>query len=301
MYNKVLVTGGSGFVGRRLKKIKPNWTYISSADCDLTNGLQLREYLNDVKPDAVIHLAARVGGIKEASENQSEFYYLNSMININVVHECYKAGIKRLLSCLSTCCFPDVSSSYPMTEEDLLKGEPTLTNYCYGYAKRNLFVQSKWYSKEYDVIYNTFTPSNIYGPENHFDLNKGHLISSMIRKFDEAQPGDTLTFWGTGDPLRQHLYVDDLAEIIVFLLNNHDSDLPIIVAPDENLSIKEIIKQCSEVVNKDIKIEFNNHLDGQYRKDGSNARLLQMMDGYEFTNLKNGLKLTYEWYKKEHK
>ena len=224
-FNKVLVTGGTGFVGRRLKKIKPDWIYMSSDDCDLTDARKLRKYLDDIKPDAVIHLAARAGGIKDSSENQSEFYYLNSIININIIHECYKAGIKRLLSCLSTCCFPDVSDSYPMTEEGLLKGEPTLTNYCYGYAKRNLFVQSKWYSKDYGVIYNTFTPSNLYGPENHFNLNKGHLISSMVKKFYEAKDGDTLTFWGTGNPLRQHLYVDDLVKIIVFLLDNQENRL----------------------------------------------------------------------------
>jgi len=298
MYNKVLVTGGSGFVGKRLRVIKPDWIYMSSKDCDLTNKDQLKEYLRDVQPDAVIHLAARVGGIKEASQNQSEFFYLNSMINLNVVHECYEAGVKRLLSCLSTCVFPDISESYPMTEDDLLKGEPTLTNYCYGYAKRNLYIQSKWYSKEHNVCYNTFTPSNIYGPDNKYDLNKGHLISSMIKRFDEASPGDTLEFWGTGNPLRQHLYVDDLARVLPILLTEHTSDLPLIVAPDENLSIKQIVETYKKINDKNVNIRFNNELDGQYRKDGSNENLLKLIGDFEFTNLESGLRLTHEWYQK---
>lgn len=299
VYNNVLVTGGSGFVGKRLKLIKPDWTYMSSKDCDLTNKEQVREYMQRKKPDAVVHLAARVGGIKEASQNQSEFFYLNTLINLNVIHESYKAGIKRVLSCLSTCVFPDINESYPMTEADLLKGEPTKTNYCYGYAKRNLYIQSKWYSKEYGVCYNTFTPSNIYGPDNKFDFEKGHLISSMIKKFDEAQPGDTITFWGTGHPLRQHLYVDDLVCLIPTLLEKHIDDMPLIVAPDENLSIKEIVETYREIENKSVNVEFNNKLDGQYRKDGSNKNLLKLVKGFEFTSLRDGLKLTNEWYKKQ--
>ncbi len=297
MYDKVLVTGGSGFVGKRLKLIKPDWVYMSSKDCDLTDKQEFSDYLRHVNPDAVIHLAARVGGIKEASQNQSEFFYLNSLINLNVIHESYKAGIKRVLSCLSTCVFPDINDRYPMTEGDLLKGEPTRTNYCYGYAKRNLYIQSKWYSKEYGVCYNTFTPSNIYGPDNKSDFDKGHLISSMIKKFDEAEDGDTLTFWGTGNPLRQHLYVDDLAIIIPRLLEEHTSDLALIVAPNENLSIKEIVQTYYEIEGKNLEIEFNNKLDGQYRKDGSNQNLLNLINNFKFTSLREGLELTREWYK----
>jgi len=296
MYNKVLVTGGTGFVGRRLKKIKPEWTYMSSSDCDLTNKERLQEYLSDLKPDAVVHLAARVGGIKEASENQSEFYYLNTLINMNVVHECYKVGVKRLLSCLSTCCFPDVFDRYPMIEDDLMKGEPAITNYCYGYSKRNLFLQSKWYAKEKNVCYNAFTPSNIYGPENTFDLDKSHFISSMIRKIVEADDGSEVVFWGTGNALRQHLYVDDLAQIMPTLLEKHVSEMPLIVAPDENLSIKQIIDKFLKISQKDVKVVFSGVLEGQHRKDASNKNLKDLMGGFNFTNLDDGLKTTYDWY-----
>tara|TARA_R110000824_G_scaffold121208_15_gene277216 strand:+ start:279 stop:1205 length:927 start_codon:yes stop_codon:yes gene_type:complete len=298
MYNKVLVTGGSGFVGKSIQRLRPNWIYMSSKDCDITDKDSFYEYLLEVKPDAIIHLAARVGGIKEAAQNQGEFLYLNTLINLNIIHQAHKAGIKRVLSCLSTCCFPDISDSYPMTEEDLMRGEPTKTNYGYAYAKRVLYLQSKYYSDSHGVIYNTFTPSNIYGMENCFDSDKSHFVSSMVRKFYDAKDGDTITFWGSGRPLRQHLYVNDLADIVVKLLHLHETNLPLIVSPDENLSIKEHIDICKNIVNKDIKISYNGHLDGQFRKDASNKRLLDLLGGYNFTPFEDGLRHTLEWYKK---
>ncbi len=299
MYSNVLVTGGSGFVGQALKSYQPNWVFLSSNDCDLTNSLQFYEYLSDTRPQAIVHLAARVGGIRDNANNQAEFLYLNNLINLNVIHQSYRANIRRVLSCLSTCCFPENSDVYPMDEDDLLRGEPTETNYCYAYAKRMLFLQSKYYSKCYRLTYNTFTPANIYGPNNSFDYNDSHFISCMIRKFYEAKPGDTLTFWGSGNPLRQHLYVDDLARIIPLLLNKHNTDQPLVVSPDENLSISEIINIFEKIVNKKVSIEFNNSLDGQYRKDAINSRLLKLIGNFAFTPIQQGLQDTYDWYVKQ--
>ena len=296
MYRNVLVTGGSGFVGKALKRYRPDWDYLSSMDCDLTDKRSVAELFSNRKPDAVIHLAAKVGGIKENSTNQSLFFYINNMINFNVQHEAPNSGVKRVLSSLSTCCFPDTNSRYPLTEEDILKAEPAETNYCYAYAKRNLYVQSKWCSKEYSVCYNTFTPCNVYGPHDNFDIDTGHFVSGMIRKFYHAKDGDTIEFWGTGRPLRQHIYVEDLAQIIVKLLHDHTTDFPLIVAPAENLSIKEVIDICRKVTKKKVNIRFNNHLDGQFRKDGSNKRLLGLMRDLEFTPLEAGLLETYNWY-----
>ena len=295
-YNKVLVTGGSGFVGCRLQRLKPEWIYVSSKDCDLTDREACRRLFEHHKPDAVIHLAAKVGGIKESSNNQAEFYYKNTMINMNVVHEAYRAGVKRMLASLSTCCFPDVSETYPMLEEDILSGQPTETNFCYGHSKRALYIQINAYRECYGVDYSTFCPSNLYGPENNFDLDKSHFVSSMVRKFSEAKDGDTVEFWGSGTPLRQQLYIDDLTKIIVSLLEEHHSSLPLIVAPNENLSIKQMIDLCLEATSKDLNIKFNNKLDGQYRKDGSNKRLLDLIGDFEFTTFKEGLSETCRWY-----
>ena len=141
--NRVLVTGGSGFLGRRLQKHKPRWTYISSKDCDLTKSNKVRELIGDLEPRAIVHLAGRVGGIKDNTEHQAEYFYKNVMINSNLIHEAHLLGVKRILSSLSTCAFPDKVRKYPFTEEQFFEGAPAKTNFSYGFSKRMLHVQSK--------------------------------------------------------------------------------------------------------------------------------------------------------------
>jgi GDP-L-fucose synthase len=293
----VLVTGGSGFVGSRMKLEKPIWQYLSSKECDLTKYYKVREYIGDIQPEAIIHLANKVGGIKENSTRQADFYDINTCINTNVLKAAHKAGINRVLSCLSTCAFPDVVNTYPFVEEDILSGPPAKTNFTYGYTKRALLIQTNAYRQQYGLNYSTFCPSNIYGPNDNFDLESSHFVPAMIRKIDEARDGDTVEFWGTGAPLRQQLYVDDLVKIIPFLLQNHNTDIPLIVSPSENLSIKEMVEIFLNKTSKDVKIVFNNQLDGQYRKDGSNKKFKELYGNFEFTKFEDGVIKTYEWYK----
>jgi GDP-L-fucose synthase len=294
----VLVTGGSGFVGSRLKLAKPEWIYISSRDCDLTNYKQTHNFIKKTKPDAILHLANKVGGIKENSTRQAEFYDINTYINTNVLRSSYENGVRRVLSCLSTCAFPDVLKAYPFSEKDIMSGSPAKTNLTYGYTKRALLVQTNAYRQQYDVNYSTFSPSNIYGPSDNFDLDSSHFVPAMIRKIHEAKKGDTVEFWGTGAPLRQQLYVDDLVKIIPFLLEHHNTEVPLIVSPDENLSIKQMIEIFLNNIQKDVTISFNNSLDGQYRKDGSNSEFKKIHGNFEFTKFQDGVLKTYEWYKK---
>jgi GDP-L-fucose synthase len=294
----VLVTGGSGFVGSRMKLEKPSWQYLSSKECDLTKYYKVHEYIGDIQPEAIIHLANKVGGIRENSTRQADFYDINTCINTNVLKAAHKAGINRVLSCLSTCAFPDVVNTYPFVEEDILSGPPAKTNFTYGYTKRALLVQTNAYRQQYGVNYSTFCPSNIYGPNDNFDLESSHFVPAMIRKAHEAKEGGTVEFWGTGSPLRQQLYVDDLTRIIPFLLDNHNTDVPLIISPDQNLSIKEMIDIFLKNIEKDVKIVFNNKLDGQYRKDGSNKKFKELYGDFEFTKFEHGVLKTYEWYKK---
>jgi len=293
---RVLVTGGTGFLGSRLKRHKPNWIYLSSEMCDLKDYNQTEEILRDLYPDAIVHLAARVGGIKDNSENQAEFYLQNTLINTNIIQAAHSTGINRVLSSLSTCAFPDVVKEYPFTEKDIFSGPPAKSNFSYGYTKRALHVQTLSYRKQYGLNYSTFCPSNIYGPCDHFDTEKSHFIPALVSKLVKAENGGAIELWGTGNPKRQQLYVDDLAEIIPVLLEKHNSDIPLIVAPNENLSIKQMADIALTKFKKNINIRYNNKLDGQYRKDGSNQKLINLIGEFDFTSFNQGIENTINWY-----
>jgi len=294
---RVLVTGGSGFLGKRLNLYKPDWIYISSKDYDLTSSIKTKQMFRNIKPDAVVHLAARVGGIKDNAENQALFYYQNVMMNTNIIHEAYLAGIPRVLSSLSTCAFPDKLEHYPFSEKDFHKGSPTETNFSYGYSKRMLHVQSVAYRKQYGMNYSTFCPSNLYGPQDHFGSSSSHFVAALVHKFANLCDNKVIELWGTGTPLRQQLYVDDLCEIIPILLERHNSDIPLIVAPNENLSVHKMSQIITEVDKKrSVSFTFNGKLDGQYRKDGDNSMFLDLVGGYNFTSFREGIDKTYKWY-----
>ena len=295
----VLVTGGSGFVASRLKKIKPTWIYVSSRDYNLLDPAATKAMYKEYKPDAVLHLAARVGGIKDNANHQVEYFEQNVLMNINVVRGAYEAGVPRLLAALSTCAFPDVVASYPFTEEDIFGGPCAETNFSYGYSKRLLHALVLAYRKQYGVNYSTFSPSNIYGPGDHFGDEGAHFVPSLITKISKLEEGDTLELWGTGAPLRQQMYVDDLCHIIPLLLEKHNGSEPLIVSPHENLSIDEMAKILISQLNIHINIRYNKELDGQYRKDGSNKRLLKLIGNYQFTTFKEGIEKTYNWHQKE--
>jgi GDP-L-fucose synthase len=301
MYNKILVTGGSGFLGKRLKLYQPDWIYISSREYNLLSAYKCKQMFKKYKPDAVIHLAGRVGGIKDNIEHQADFYYQNIMINTNVIHEAYQAGIKRVLSSLSTCCFPDRVDKYPMTEENIFDGPPAVTNLSYGYTKRMLYLQSISYRKQYGMDYTCFTPGNIFGPDDHFDSENSHFVANLVTKLVNSNDGDTLEFFGTGRALRQQLYVDDLCKIIPILLEKHHSIEPIIVASNENLAIMDMIEIGKSFFNKQMNIVYNGKMDGQFRKDGSNKKLLELIGNFEFTSFEKGLYETIKWFIEEGK
>ena len=297
---RVLVTGGTGFLGKRLSKIRPDWNYVSSSDYDLTEPKSCKKMYEDLRPDAVIHLAAKVGGIKENKEKQADFYYQNNMINTNVIHEAYKFGVKRVLSALSTCAFPNIMINYPFTEKDILSGPPADSNLSYGFTKRGLFIQSTSYRDQYGLNYSCFCPSNIYGPSDNFDVDSSHFVPALVRKLFLMSDGEEIEFWGDGTPLRQQMYVDDLARIIPILLKKHNSDIPLIVAPKENLSIKDMIDVGISVSGKKVSPKFNGKYKGQYRKDGCNKELLKMIGEFQFTTFEQGMRKTYDWYGQKH-
>jgi GDP-L-fucose synthase len=306
-YKKVLVTGGSGFIGTNLKLYRPDWFYPDSKNCNLLDLQSTLECFREYKPDAIVHLGARVGGIKANSENQSKFFEDNVRININVITAAKTVGINRVLASISTCAYPDlpysetdkygfVHPNYPLKEEDIFRGPPTKTNFSYGYAKRMLYVHTLS-CREDGFNYNCFAPSNVYGPHDNFDLETGHFVPSLIAKVAAASEKDKIKMWGTGAPKRQQMFVKDLVEIIPQLLEKHNGAEPLLVCPEENETIGVLSEILIKQTNKNICVDYHGELEGQLRKDGGNRRLKEIIGDYSFTPFAKGVIETYNWYK----
>jgi len=272
----ILVTGGSGMVGGALQK-KLEAVYISSSDYDLRDPLQCEAMYAKHKPEYVIHLAAKVGGIKANQDGLADFYYENIMINTNVLHFAKKYKVKKLLSLLSTCIYPD-NTSYPLKEENIHDGEPHESNFAYAHVKRMLDVQSRAYRKQYGCNFITASPNNLFGENDNFDLDNSHVLPAIIRKVYEAKINNTnVVLWGDGSPLREFTYSGDLADIIVFLLKNYDGSRPINVGTTREYSIKEVAEMVCKIFRYEGKIEWQTgHYKGQYRKPSDNSKLLNL-------------------------
>ena len=291
---RIVVTGGSGLVGKHLQEILPDAFYLSSKDCDLTDIKKVRWMISSYTPDVVIHLAARVGGIQDNLKYPADYFDDNILINTNIVKVCKEYDVKRFIGILSTCIYPSVVDNYPMTEEDLFIGPPPPSNFSYGYAKRCLAVQIDAYNKQFGTKYNYLIPCNLYGDyDNLHNENKMHFITALLNKIRNSQD-NSLYLLGTGKPLRQFMYAGDLAKIIKLVIENNITE-SFNVAPDFNYSIDEMAKIALDVTNKDYDIIYDRpELDGQYRKDVSNKKLLKLFPNFKFTQLKEGLKKVYD-------
>ena len=211
---RILVTGGSGMVGKHLKEILPDAIYISSKDGDLRDPVFVRWLLSSYTPDVVIHLAARVGGIKDNISKPVDYFNDNILINTNVLKYSHEYNVKRFIGILSTCIYPSVVNKYPMTEEDLFLGPPPKTNFTYAYSKRCLAVAIDAYNKQYNTKYNYLTACNLYSEHDDFNnLDKMHFITSLLYKIKNCKDNQ-INLLGTGNPLRQFMYAGDLAQVI---------------------------------------------------------------------------------------
>lgn len=292
----ILVTGGSGMVGRSLKDIIPNAIYLSSKDCDLTNPLETELLIKKHKPDVIIHLAAKVGGIMDNINKPAEYFDDNVLMNTNLLRLSYKYNVKRFIGILSTCIYPDKVDEYPMTEDMLHLGPPTPTNFSYGYAKRSLAVQIDAYNKQYGTKYQYLIPCNLYGENDKFGENS-HFIAALIKKIVkmEEDGNNTLELFGTGKPLRQFMHSDDLAWVIKECLDKNIYE-SFNVATEENLSIREMAEiAISSCELKNVKINFDSTKpDGQYRKDVSIDKLKGLLPRFKTLPLSEGIKKVYD-------
>lgn len=298
----LLVTGGSGMVGQAIKRNLPQGiraVFIGSKQFDLRHMTDARKMVSTYRPKVIIHLAAKVGGVKANSDFVADFFNENILINTNVLMAAHAFNVNDVVSLLSTCVYPDKASvTYPLTEEQLHQGPPHDSNFGYAYAKRMVEVQSRAFRQQYNRNFTTAIPNNIFGPNDNFDLEDGHVLPAIIRKIYEAKhQNKPPTFWGDGSALREFTLSDDVAICLLKMAGIvegevYNSVVPCNIGSNEEVSIKDAVAMVAEVMGYDGPIFWDESKPaGQHRKPSQGGRI-----PYEYTPLKEGLKLTCEWF-----
>lgn len=300
---RIIITGGSGLVGTGIRSISHRYNqyefvYISSREYDLTSMEKTREMFETYKPYYVIHLAACVGGLFKNMSDKVKMLEDNLMINFNVVKCSHEYKVEKLVACLSTCIFPD-KTSYPIDETMLHNGPPHTSNDAYAYAKRMLHIQCKAYRETYGDNFVCVIPTNIYGQNDNFNLLDGHVIPSLIHQcYLAIQDSGPFVVKGSGKPLRQFIYSEDLAELLMWTLLNYDDELLILSVPEQDeVSISDVAKIIAKHMGyKNLIIYDEGYSDGQYKKTADNRRLQELYGSYNFTNIDEGIRKTVEWF-----
>lgn len=248
----------------------------------------------------MIHLAAKVGGLFANMKAKVEFYRENMIMNDVVLELCKEFQVEKLVSCLSTCVFPD-KVTYPIDETMLHLGAPHHSNEGYAYAKRMLDVASRAYREEYGCNFTTVIPTNIYGPNDNFEIENGHVVPGLIHKaYNAMRDGTNLTVWGSGSPLRQFLYNIDFGKLLVWTLRNYDDPDPIIlsVSEEEEISIADIAKAVHNGMQCEQELVFDTtKADGQFKKTADNSKLMKLYPEFRFTPMEQALRETCDWFK----
>ncbi len=285
----ILITGGTGLVGKSISG--ENYVHLSSKECDLTDYQQTYQLLEKMMPEKVIHLAADVGGLYKNLNSNLEMLENNLLINLNVIRACRKLGIKNVISCLSTCVFPN-EISYPIKEDQLHLGPPHSSNEGYSYAKRMLEIHSRL------ANYSCVIPTNIYGPDDNFSLDDGHVIPALIHQCYLAKKEKRdFVVRGSGKPLRQFLFSKDIG----YILENVEFEGNLIISPDEEVSIRKVAELIAEFMGFEGKIVFDErYADGQFKKTASNEKLKTILPNFQFTSFEDGLKETVNWFQESY-
>lgn len=304
MKNSILVTGSSGLLGKAFqsKYNSENFIYFSSKDYNLLDENKTNQLISKYKPEFVIHLASKVGGVKSNIDNMSDFFLNNIKINTNVLNACHAHGVQKVISLLSTCIYPD-KVKYPLTENQIHNGPPHESNYGYAYSKRMLDIHTKVLRQQYGRNYICAIPNNLYGENDNFDLKNSHVIPALIRKIYESKINNkNVELWSDGSPLREFTYSKDISEILLFLLENYNNDEPINIGNTNEISIKELAKKISNLLDYKGEIIWNTNMpSGQRRKPSCNKKLLELGWKKEnYTSLDDGLKSTVNWFLKNY-
>ena len=304
---KILVTGGTGLVGFGIQSICKDYgnefIFLSSKDCDLLDLKQVQQLFEKENPDFVIHLAACVGGLFKNMNYKVDMYEKNIMINYNVLKCCHIYKVKKVVSCLSTCIFPD-KTTYPINEEMLHNGPPHSSNDAYAYAKRMLEVQSNAYQQQHHDNFICVIPTNIYGENDNYSIEDGHVIPALIHKcYLAKQENKPFTVCGTGKPLRQFIYSLDLAKLIMWSLldYNEKSSIILSVSEDDEVSIGDVARLVAREFDYEHNMIFDtSYSDGQFKKTADNNKLKNLLPNFEFTNINIGIKKSVEWFKNKY-
>ena len=299
MENKILVTGGYGLVGSEFNK--PNYIPLSSSEADLRIRDEVDNVLEKIKFDGIIHCAAKVGGVGGNMAYKGEFFYDNIMMNTNIIESARQHNIGNMVVFLSTCVFPD-KVDYPLTEKKIHLGPPHFSNDAYAYAKRMADIQIRAYREQYGLNYKSVIPTNIYGPNDNYNIENGHVLPSLIHKCYLARENKTpLTIWGTGNPLREFIFSKDVAKLTEWVLENYDEPEPIILSTSEEISIKNVVDIIVELMNfKGEVIWDKSKPDGQFRKPSDNGKIKSYLPDFKFTPLYDGLKYTIDFFEKNY-
>ncbi len=295
-YRKIVVTGGSGLLGRYLKKVLPEATYLSSKDYNLLEQTEIRKMFKKLKPDILIHLAAKVGGVHHNILEPAKYFDNNIIMNTLILHEAFKNKVKRFITVLSSCVFPDLIKKYPISEDMLHQGSPHEDLFSYAYSKRCMALQIDNYNKKYNTKYNYLIPCNLYGEYDKFDSIKGHFVGALLYKIYLAKKNKkkSITLFGDGSPLRQFMYAEDLALIIKKTLENNVYE-NFNVATNENYSVSNIaniaLKAC-RATHLRIKYDIKKP-NGQLRKDIDNKKMLKLFPDTKFKTLYEGISEIY--------
>ncbi len=300
---KIYVAGHTGLIGsalvRKLEDLSyPNVITRTRKALDLTDRKRVEHFFSKERPDYVILAAAKVGGIHANSTYPAEFIFENLSIQNNVIDLAYRNGVKKLLFLASSCVYPKLCKQ-PMKEEYLLTGAIEATNEPYAMAKLAGIKMCQAYNKQYDANFISVIPANVYGMNDHFDEN-GHVLAALIEKFNHArdQKSKNVTIWGTGKPIREFFFVDDLADACIYLLNNYDQSEVINLGTGKETSIAELAGQIKKIIGFEGGLIFD-----KSKPDGNPRRLLDSRKikalGWEAsTSLEKGLQLICEWYQK---
>ena len=298
--DKIYVAGHRGLVGsaivRNLKeKGYQNVIGRTHRELDLTNQAAVREFFETEKPDVVVLAAAKVGGINANNTTPAEFAYENMQIQCNVIECCHRYQVKKLLFLGSTCIYPRMAPQ-PIPEDALLTGPLEETNEAYAIAKISGLEMCKFYKRQYGDDFISCMPTNLYGPHDNYDLSGSHVMPAMIRKFHEAKVNGapSVELWGTGTPLREFLYVDDLANLCVFLMNNYSGNETVNAGTGKELTIKALTELVAEVVGYKGEIRWDTS-----KPNGTPRKLLDVSKaaklGWTYqTELEDGIRMAYE-------